>query len=172
MLSSLRTTVILSTLIAGALLTAPTWAADQRPRSRGNSPPQAQPVSRQDAFFGQNQSRQDAFFSQPVFPQQPFNQNATILPPAFSAPMQLNYQGAPVGIIPGTGASINPVLITTRLSIQPGFTAPPAITNMGVSLTSPTFVLPMNTLPTPQQSVSNCQTFTQIMPRMGLLGRW
>jgi hypothetical protein len=169
-----KISALLGTLIVGTLLTAPAWAADQRSGSRGNPQPQAQIVSRQDAFFGQNQSRQDAFFSQPVFPQQPFNQNATILPPAFYSPMRLNYQGAPTGIIPGSGASSNPVLINSSPRFQPGFNTPPARTNINVGSTSPTFVLPMTELPAQRrsQNFSNGQTSTQFMPRMGLLGRW
>jgi hypothetical protein len=169
-----KTSVLLGALIAAAMLTAPTWAAGQPSGSRGNPRPQAQSVSRQDAFFGQSQSRQDAFFSQPVFPQQPFNQNATILPPAYFSPMQLNYQGAPTGIIPGSGASINPVLINSSRGFRPGFGAPPGVTNINVNSPTPTVVIPMTAVPTPSniQSVSNRQTSTQFMPRMGLLGRW
>jgi hypothetical protein len=174
MLSSVKTPILLGTLIAGAMLTAPAWAADQRSGSRGNPQPQAQPVSRQDAFFGQSQTRQDQFFAQPVFPQQPFNQNATILPPTFFAPMQLNYQGAPGGIIPGTGASFKPAFNNTNRGFPAGFNASSGITNVNVNSTSPTLVLPMITLPAPQQiqSSSTRQTAAQFMPRMGLLGRW
>jgi hypothetical protein len=166
--------IIVGALAVGALLTAPVRAADSRSGVRGNSQPQAQPVSRQDAFLGQTQTRQNQFFSQPVFPQQPFNQNATILPPAYYVPMQLNYQGAPAGIIPGTGASFNPGSLSASPGFQVGFAVPPAITNTNASSMNPTSVPPMTTFSTRRQiqSPSSRQTFNQIMPRMGMLGRW
>jgi hypothetical protein len=171
MLTSLKSPMVLIALTAAATLVGTARAADVRVNGRGGSAPQAQPVSRQDQFFGQTQARQDAFFAQPVFPHQPFNQQQQgILPPAFYQPITIQYMGAPTGIYSYTSSTLGPGL---QPGIQSGLTTTPAVFNS--NSINGTSAFPVTAVYPTQQPINgnyNRQTFSQSMPRMGMLGRW
>jgi hypothetical protein len=177
MLASRKIALTLAAVIITTALAAPVQAAGGRSGSRGGGAPTPQPVSRQDAFFGQSQNRQNQFFSQPALAQPPFNQNASILPPVFYSPMQLNYQGAPAGIIPGTGASYNPGFqpgLQPGLRIQTGVQSASGYYDYTVIGTTTSIPLTnINPLPRPINTYyTNNRALTQSMPRMGMMGRW